>query len=74
MINEVLNAVLDPIPRIDPRKSPRFNAEVQNTSILDSESEYNIYSTTPKIREPPNTYLKSRAITEAMPRSATLVV
>ena len=74
MIDKVLNATLDLTPHIDPRKSPKSNVEGQDVSTLDSESEYEIYSTTPDIREPPGTCLKLWAITETLSEPATLVI
>jgi hypothetical protein len=57
-INEVLSTSSSLLPHIDFRNSPKPNIESQNTSTLNSESEYNIYSAIPEVRELPDTYLK----------------
>jgi hypothetical protein len=62
MIDKVLDTFSSLTSHIDLRNSLKPSVEGQNTSILNSELEYNIYSATLEIRELSNTYLKPQAI------------
>ena len=74
MIDKVLNTTFGLTSRIDPRRLPKSNVDGQGIPTLNSESEYNIYSTTPEIREPSSACLKPWAITKTSSGSATIVI
>jgi hypothetical protein len=57
-IDDVLNILSSLTPYIDFRDSPKLSVESQNISTLNSELEYDIYSTTPKVRESLDTCLE----------------
>jgi hypothetical protein len=74
MINEVLSTLFSFISYIDHKNLPKPSVEGQNTSTLNSESEYNIYSATSKVRKLSNAYLKPQEITETLSRPATPMI
>jgi hypothetical protein len=73
-IDKVLSNSSSFTPCINLKNSPKPSVESQNTSTFNSESEYDIYSTTPEVRELPDTCLELQVITKTLSGFATLVI